>query len=232
MYFEVLRPFFFMLGSYRSYPFMIALSLFLLAIALYLSTWVAPSDFQQGENYRIIYVHVPAAWMSIIIYLLISFTSFLFLITKHPILNLFSQTGAKIGFLWTLLTLLTGCFWGKPMWGTFWVWDARLTSVLILLFIYLGVLRFNEISPEIASIFTCIGLLNIPIIKFSVNWWNTLHQPSSISQFGTSIHISMLIPILFMFLTFFLFALILVLIDTRKFILTSYSISLKRDLLK
>lgn len=230
MYFEVLRPYFFMLGSFRSYPFVLGIAYFLLAIALYLSTWVAPSDFQQGENYRIIYVHVPAAWMSLFIYIIISITSFLFLVTKHPILNLFSQTGAKIGILWTLLTLLTGSFWGKPMWGTFWVWDARLTSVLILLFIYLGALRFNEFSAEIGSIFICIGLINIPIIKFSVNWWNTLHQPSSISQFGTSVHISMLLPIFFMFLTFFLLALVLVLIETRKFILTSYSLSLRRDL--
>lgn len=229
MYFEILRPFFFMLASSRVYPYVLSITYFFLAIALYLSTWVAPSDFQQGENYRIIYVHVPAAWMSILVYIIISFTSFLFLVTKHPIFNLFSQIGAKLGILWTLLTLLTGCFWGKPMWGTFWVWDARLTSVLILLFIYLGALRFNEISAEIGSIFICIGCLNIPIIKFSVNWWNTLHQPSSISQFGTSIHISMLLPILFMFLTFLLLAFVLLLIETRQFILKSYSLSLRRD---
>jgi heme exporter protein C len=229
MYFEVLRPYLFMLNSFHllKQPILLGLAYFILAIALYLSTWVAPSDFQQGENYRIIFVHVPAAWMSLFIYISISFTSFVFLVTKHPILNLFSQTGAKIGAVATIVTLITGSFWGKPMWGTFWVWDARLTSVLILLFIYLGALRFNEISAEIGSIFICIGLINIPIIKFSVNWWNTLHQPSSISQFGTSIHISMLLPILFMFLSFFLLASVMVLIETRKYILTSYSISLR-----
>jgi heme exporter protein C len=188
---------------------------------------VAPTDFQQGENYRIIFVHVPAAWMSIIIYLIISLTSFLFLVTKHPILNLFSQIGAQIGILFTLLTLLTGSFWGKPMWGTFWVWDARLTSVLILLFIYLGAIRLLELSPEIGSIFICVGLINIPIIKFSVNWWNTLHQPSSITQFGVSIHVSMLLPILLMFLSFLFLFIFLVLLSTRKFILNSYIFSLK-----
>jgi heme exporter protein CcmC len=216
-----------MFGSQRFTMLLVALTSFLLVIATYLSTWVAPTDFQQGENYRIIYVHVPAAWMSLFIYLIISITSFLFLVTKHPIFNLISRIGAKIGSLFTLLTLLTGCFWGKPMWGTFWVWDARLTSVLILFFIYLGAIRLSEFSAEIGSIFICIGLINIPIIKFSVNWWNTLHQPSSITQFGTSIHISMLVPILFMFLAFFSLCILLVLLQTRKFILKSYIFSLK-----
>jgi heme exporter protein C len=215
-----------MLGSYWITTTLLNIIILLLIISIYLSTWVAPTDFQQGENYRIIFVHVPAAWMSLFIYFIISITSFIFLITKHPILNLFSRIGIKIGTLFTLLTLLTGCFWGKPMWGTFWVWDARLTSVLILLFIYLGALRFNEFSPEISAIFVCIGLINIPIIKFSVNWWNTLHQPSSITQFGTSIHISMLIPILFMFLSFFFLFILFVLIETRQFILRTYIYSL------
>jgi heme exporter protein CcmC len=198
-------------------------------MAFYLSTWVVPSDFQQGENYRIIYVHVPAAWMSLLIYTGITLTSVLFLLTKHPILHLFTRIGSKLGALFTVLTLITGCFWGKPMWGTFWVWDARLTSVLILFFIYLGALRFHEISAEVASVFICIGLINIPIIKFAVNWWNTLHQPSSISQFGTSIHISMLVPILLMFTSFVLISLIILLVEIRLFILNSYSSSLTKQ---
>jgi heme exporter protein CcmC len=218
-----------MVISQRTVLLLISIITFLTVIAVYLSAWVAPTDFQQGENYRIIFVHVPAAWMSLFIYLLISLTSFLFLITKHPIFNLFSAAGARIGTLFTLLTLLTGCFWGKPMWGTFWVWDARLTSVLILFFIYLGAIRFNTFgASELGSIFICIGLINIPIIKFSVNWWNTLHQPSSITQFGASIHASMLVPILFMFLTFFCLFVLLLLIETRKFILISYIFSLKQ----
>lgn len=222
-----------MVGSQRASLFLISIITFLTAIALYLSAWVAPTDFQQGENYRIIFVHVPAAWMSLFIYLLISVASFLFLITKHPIFHLFSTTGAQVGTLFTLLTLLTGCFWGKPMWGTYWVWDARLTSVLILFFIYLGAIRFNTNgTPEIGSIFICIGLINIPIIKFSVNWWNTLHQPSSITQFGASIHVSMLVPIFLMFLTFFCLSLFLLLVETRKFILKSYIFSLKQHSLR
>ncbi len=229
MYFEILRPFLVMSSSFRYMSFLITISYFLLTMAFYLSTWVVPSDFQQGENYRIIYVHVPAAWMSLLIYTGITLTSVLFLLTKHPILHLFTRIGSKLGALFTVLTLITGCFWGKPMWGTFWVWDARLTSVLILFFIYLGALRFHEISAEVASVFICIGLINIPIIKFAVNWWNTLHQPSSISQFGTSIHISMLVPILLMFTSFVLISLIILLVEIRLFILNSYSSSLTKQ---
>lgn len=228
MYMEILRPYSVMLASFRYIEVFIAICYFCLATALFLSSWVAPSDFQQGENYRIIYVHVPAAWMSLLIYISITMSSVLFLLTKHPIFHLFTQTGGKIGTMFTMLTLVTGCFWGKPMWGTFWVWDARLTAVFILLFIYLGALCFSEISADIASIFLCIGLINIPIIKFSVNWWNTLHQPSSISQFGASIHISMLLPILMMFAVFVLISLVLCLVEMRQFICNSYCISLSK----
>lgn len=222
MYVPLLRPFLFMCCSFRYAQILIGFCWFLTAIAIYLSIWVAPSDFQQGENYRIIYVHVPAAWMSLLIYIAMAISSVLFLLTKHPLFQLFSKTGAKIGASFTLFTLVTGGFWGKPMWGTFWVWDARLTSVLILFFIYLGALRFQEFSADVASIFICIGLINIPIIKFSVNWWNTLHQPSSISQFGTAIHISMLIPIFLIFASFFFLTGILFILETRQIILSFY----------
>lgn len=231
MYFAIFRPYYFMLTSFTllKRPIALGLSFFLLVIAFYLSTLVAPSDFQQGENYRIIYVHVPAAWMSLLFYILISSTSFLYLTTKHPIFHFFTLIGAKIGTLATIITLVTGSLWGKPMWGTFWVWDARLTSVLILLFIYIGALELSKLSADIGAIFICIGLLNIPIIKFSVNWWNTLHQPSSISQFGSSIHVSMLLPIFLMFIAFLLLAFIFVFIEVRKFILLSFSQSLTPD---
>jgi heme exporter protein CcmC len=222
MYVPLLRPFLFMCCSFRYAQILIGFCWFLTAIALYLSIWVAPSDFQQGENYRIIYVHVPAAWMSLLIYIAMAISSVLFLLTKHPLFQLFSKTGAKIGASFTLFTLVTGGFWGKPMWGTFWVWDARLTSVLILFFIYLGALRFQEFSADLASIFICIGSINIPIIKFSVNWWNTLHQPSSISQFGTAIHISMLIPIFLIFASFFFLTGILFILETRQIISSFY----------
>jgi len=230
MYFEILRPYFFMMNSRQATVYLWCLSFFLFILATYSCTWVAPTDFQQGENYRIIFVHVPSAWMSIFIYIMISLASFLFLITKHPIFYVFSQISTQVGILFTLLTLFTGSFWGKPMWGTFWVWDARLTSVFILLFIYLAATRLLDFSPEIGSIFVCIGLINIPIIKFSVNWWNTLHQPSSITQFGTSIHISMLLPILLVFLGFMMLFLFFVLVKTRQYILNSYISSLKKKI--
>nr|QIA60398.1 cytochrome c biogenesis C [Heteroscyphus zollingeri] len=222
MYVPLLRPFLFMCRSFRYAQILIGFCWFLTAIAIYLSIWVAPSDFQQGENYRIIYVHVPAAWMSLLIYIAMAISSVLFLLTKHPLFQLFPKTGAKIGASFTLFTLVTGGFWGKPMWGTFWVWDARLTSVLISFFIHPGAPRFQEFSADVASIFICIGPINIPIIKFSVNWWNTLHQPSSISQFGTSIHISMPIPIFLIFASFFFLTGILFILETRQIILSFY----------
>lgn len=232
MYFELLRPYFVMLLSFRSIPYFFTLISFLLTISIYLSSWVAPSDFQQGENYRILFIHVPAAWISLLAYIFVTITSIIYLITKHPLFSLFTQTGCQIGSLFTLLTLCSGCLWGKPMWGAYWVWDARLTSVLILFFIYLGAIQFHTISADIASIFICIGFINIPIIKFSVNWWNTLHQPSSISQFGTSIHISMLTPILLMFLCFVLICFLFFFIEIRRYILHHYSFSLNKQIVR
>ena len=221
MYLELLRPKKVMDWSLYYLPLLVGLVSFFLVVALYLSCWVdsLSVDFQQGETVRIIYIHVPAAWMSLVIYGLITVSSILFLLTRHPLFHLVSQTGSHCGAVFTLLTLCSGCLWGKPMWGTFWVWDARLTSVLILLFIYLGAIRFHSLSADIACIFICLGFINIPIIKFSVNWWNTLHQPSSISQFGTSIHVSMLIPILLMFVCFMCFVLSVFLMETRRSIL-------------
>nr|YP_010576500.1 cytochrome c biogenesis C [Andreaea regularis]UZN44041.1 cytochrome c biogenesis C [Andreaea regularis] len=230
MYFEILRPYFLMLCSFRYAQILIGFCRFLTAMAIYLSIWVAPSDFQQGENYRIIYVHVPAARMSLLIYIAMAISSLLFLLTKHPLFQLFSKSGAKIGALFTLFTLVTGGFWGKPMWGTFWVWDARLTSVLILFLIYLGALRFQQFSADVASISIRIGLINIPIIKFSVNRWNTLHQPSSISQFGTSIHISMLIPILLILTSLLCLTGIFFILETRQIILSFSSFSVKNQI--
>jgi len=164
---------------------------FLTAMVLFLSFWVAPLDFQQGGNSRLTYVHVPAARMSLVIYMATAINSFLFPFTKHPFFLRSSATGIEIGAFSTFLTLVTGAFRGRPIWGTFWVWDARLTSVLILFLIYLGALRFQKIPVELAPISICAGPIDIPIIKSSVN-----HQPGSISRSGTSIHLSMPIPIL------------------------------------
>ncbi|KAG9157557.1 hypothetical protein Leryth_022792 [Lithospermum erythrorhizon] len=172
------------------------LNLSFFAMAIHLSLRVAPLDLQQGGNSRILYVHVPAARMSILVYIATAINTFLFLLTKHPLFLRSSGTGIEIGAFYTLFTLVTGGFWGKPMWGTFWVWDARFTSVFILFLIYLGALRFQKLSVEPAPISIRAGPIDIPIIKFSVNWWNTSHQPGSISRSGTSIHVPMPIPIL------------------------------------
>ncbi|KAI3842465.1 hypothetical protein MKX03_035072 [Papaver bracteatum] len=193
---SLLQPSFFMSNTRSCTYILIGFQLFLTAMAIHLSLRVAPPNLQQGGNSRILYVHVHAAWMSILVYLMMAINSSFFLLTKHPLFLRSSGTGTEICTFSTFFTLVTGAFWGRPMWVTFWVWDARLTSVLILFLIYLGALRFQKLSVELASISICVGPIDIPIIKFSVNWWNTLHQPGSISRSGTSIHVSMLIPIL------------------------------------
>lgn len=193
---SLLQPSFFM-SKTRSYAkILFGSRLFLTAMAIHSSLRVAPPDFQQGGNSRIPYVHVPAARMSILVYIATAINSFLFPLTKHPLFLRSSGTGTEIGAFSTLFTLVTGGFRGRPMWGTFRVWDARLTSVFILFLIYLGALRFQKLPVELAPISIRAGPIDIPIIKSPVNWWNTSHQPGSISRSGTSIHVPMPIPIL------------------------------------
>nr|YP_010026730.1 cytochrome c biogenesis C [Rhododendron simsii]YP_010026753.1 cytochrome c biogenesis C [Rhododendron simsii]YP_010536386.1 cytochrome c biogenesis C [Rhododendron x pulchrum]QOQ85978.1 cytochrome c biogenesis C [Rhododendron simsii]QOQ86001.1 cytochrome c biogenesis C [Rhododendron simsii]UYC28782.1 cytochrome c biogenesis C [Rhododendron x pulchrum] len=193
---SLLQPYFLM-SKTRSYAqILIGSRLFLTAMAIHLSLRVAPLDLQQGGNSRIPYVHVPAARMSILVYIATAINTFLFLLTKHPLFLRSSGTGTEMGAFSTLFTLVTGGFRGRPMWGTFWVWDARLTSVFISFLIYLGALRFQKLPVEPAPISIRAGPIDIPIIKSSVNWWNTSHQPGSISRSGTSIHVPMPIPIL------------------------------------
>ncbi|XVF26462.1 hypothetical protein REPUB_Repub14bG0018600 [Reevesia pubescens] len=171
-------------------------------MAIYLSLQVAPLDLQQGGNSRILYVHVPAARISILVYIATAINTFFILLTKHPLFLRSSGTGIEMGAFFTLFTLVTRGFRGRPMWGTFWVWDARLTLVFISFLIYLGALHFQKLSVKPASISICVGLIDIPIIKSSVNWWNTLHQPRSSSRSGTSIHVLMPILILSNFANF------------------------------
>jgi len=181
----------------RSYAIiLIGSRLFLTAMAIHCCLRVAPPDLQQGVNSRIPYVHVPAARMSIVVYIATAINSFFFPLTKHPLFLRSSGTGTEIGAFSTLFTLVTGGFRGRPMWGTFRVWDARFTSVFILFLIYLGALRFQKLPVEPAPISIRAGPIDIPIIKSPVNWWNTSHQPGSISRSGTSIHVPMPIPIL------------------------------------
>ncbi|GER45597.1 cytochrome c biogenesis C [Striga asiatica] len=206
----------FLMSKTRSYAqILIGSRLFLTAMAIHLSLRVAPLDLQQGGNSRIPYVHVPAARMSILVYITTALNTFFFLLTKHPLFLRSSGTGTEMGAFSTLFTLVTGGFRGRPMWGTFWVWDARLTSVFISFLIYLGALFFQKLSVEPAPISIRAGLIDIPIIKSSVNWWNTSHQPGSISRSDISIHLSMPIPILSNFANSPLSTPILFVLETR-----------------
>jgi heme exporter protein C len=180
-----------------------------LAIGLYLALIASPPDYQQGDSVRIMYVHVPAAWMALFCYSCMAMASAVALIWRIPTAELAAKATAPIGACFTLLALVTGSLWGKPMWGTWWVWDARLTSVLVLFFLYLGYLALVNAFDDptrgarAASILALVGFVNVPIIKFSVDWWNTLHQPASVVRTGgPTIDASMLVPLLVMAVAF------------------------------
>ena len=171
----------------RLIPWFAALTAVLTAIGLYISFFVAPTDFQQGEGYRIIFIHVPAAWMSMFIYLIMAFWSAIGLAFNTRLSFIMARALAPTGAMFTFVALWTGAFWGKPMWGAWWVWDARLTSELILLFLYVGVMALQAAiddprrADRAGALLNLVGVINIPIIYFSVKWWNTLHQGSSVS---------------------------------------------------
>ena len=166
---------------------------------------MAPADYQQGESFRIIYVHVPSAWMSLFIYTVMAGAGAVGLIWKVKVADAVARGSAPIGASFTFLALVTGSLWGKPMWGTWWVWDARLTSELILLFLYLGYIALQtaiddrRTAARAGAVLALVGVVNIPIIHYSVEWWHTLHQGPTVTKFGVpAIHISMLIPLLIM----------------------------------
>jgi len=181
------------------------------AYGLYLGLLVAPADYQQGESVRIMYIHVPAAWMSMMIYGLMAIWGFIALVWRIRIMEVLIISSAPIGAAFTIIALITGSLWGRPTWGTYWVWDARLTSELVLLFLYFGVIALYNAYDEprkaarAASLMAIVGAINLPIIHFSVLWWNTLHQGSSIGTSGNSIHPSMLWPLLYMAIAFKLY---------------------------
>lgn len=180
-------PRFFYARSGRLIPIFAALTLCLLSIGLVWGLLYAPADYQQGHSYRIMYVHVPAAILTQSSYAMMAMAAVVSLIWRLKIADAAMQTAAPIGAWVTALALVTGALWGKPMWGTYWVWDARLTSTLILLFLFAGVLAIRQASGpgqsagRAAAVLAVVGLINLPIIKFSVDWWFTLHQPSSFS---------------------------------------------------
>ena len=168
-------------------PWFGAAAAVLTAIGLYIGLVVAPTDFQQGDAYRIIFLHVPAAWMSMFLYVVMAFWSALALGYNTRLSAMMAQAIAPTGALMTLIALTSGAFWGRPTWGTYWAWDARMTSTLILLFLYLGVIALRNAiedprrADRACALLTLVGAINVPIIYFSVQWWNTLHQGSSIS---------------------------------------------------
>ncbi len=210
----------------RVVPWLSALSLSLLGVGLYLAFFVAPPDYQQGETVRIMFVHVPAAWLAMFGYMLIAAAALGTLIWRHPLADVAAKTAAPIGATFCFIALVTGSLWGKPMWGTYWVWDARLTSMLVLFLLYLGLIALWQAIEEpgragrAAAILALVGAINIPIIKFSVNWWNTLHQPASIIRLGgPTIDPSMLWPLLVMAVAFTLLFVLLHLLAMRAEIL-------------
>lgn len=189
---------------------------------LYYALIASPADYQQGESVRIMYVHVPAAWMALMCYSIMAVASAVGFIWKHPLADVAAKSTAPIGAAFTFLALVTGSLWGKPMWGTWWAWDARLTSVLLLFFLYLGYMALwtaiddRARAARISAIACLVGFINIPIIKFSVDWWSSLHQPASILRGGgPSIDGSMLTPLLMMGVAYMLTFAALVLVSMR-----------------
>jgi len=186
-------------------PWMFAAALVIGMVALYGGLVLAPADYQQSDAYRIIFIHVPSAWMSLFIYLFMAVNAFIALVWRLKLSETLAMTSAPIGAAFTAITLATGAIWGKPMWGTWWTWDARLTSELVLLFLYIGVIGlFHAIedrrqAARAAAFLALIGVVNVPIVHFSVTWWNTLHQGSTVRLLGPSaIDSSMLWPLLLM----------------------------------
>ena len=203
-------------------PWLSLLCALLIATGLWGGLVEAPADYQQGDSFRIIYVHVPSAWMSLFVYVVMAVCGAIGLIWHMKNAEIIAVSSAPIGASFTFLALVTGSLWGKPMWGSWWVWDARLTSELILLFLYLGVIGLyaaiedKRTASRAVAILALVGLVNIPIIHYSVEWWNTLHQGPTVTKFDKpSIHVSMLIPLLLMAVGFKLFYLISVLIRAR-----------------
>ena len=206
-------------------PWLAAATAILLAVGLYQSA-MAPDDYQQGATVKIMFIHVPNAWLSMFVWGVMSVAALGTLVWRHPLADVSAKAAAPIGAAFTFLALVTGSLWGRPTWGTYWVWDARLTSMLVLLLLYLGVIALYWTAEDpnrgsrAAAVLTLVGALNLPIIKFSVDWWNTLHQPASVLRLGGSaIDPSILIPLLVMAFAFTLLFVTLHLATMRNEIL-------------
>src|SRR5690606_2736139 len=193
----------------RLLPWLKGLTALAFAVGLVLALWASPPDYQPGETVSIMSIHVPAAWMALLAYLLLGLASASALVWRHPLADVAAEALSPVGAAFTLIALVTGSLWGKPMWGTYWVWDARLTSFLLLFFLYLGHIALTHAFDDrqrgrrSAAVLAIVGAINLPIIKFSVDWWNTLHQPASIARMGgPSIDPAMLWPLFTMALGF------------------------------
>jgi len=204
---------------------LIILSVIALTTGLVFAFYLSPNDYQQGSTVRIMYVHVPSAWLALLTFFIMTVYSIIGLAFKTPFSFIVNAAVAPIGATFTLICLITGSLWGKPMWGTWWVWDARLTSVAILFMLYLIIIFLknsftnDSLGEKITAIFIIVGSINLPIIKFSVDWWNTLHQPSSITLTSApTIHYTMLLPLLIMFFVMIIYSLIIFLMKFLLFI--------------
>ena len=205
---DLANPTRFLAFAGRLLPWLAGITAVLFAVGLFMS-FAAPEDYQQGATIRIMFIHVPSAWLAMMCYTVMALSAIGTLVWRHPLADVAAKAAAPIGAAFTVLALATGSLWGKPMWGTWWVWDARLTSVFVLLLMYLGLIALQRAmddpskSARVSAILILVGFVNIPIIKFSVDWWNTLHQPASVVRLdGPTIHSSMLYPLLVMALAF------------------------------
>jgi len=222
---NIANPANFLAAASRALPWLAAAAALLFAGGLALA-FAAPPDYQQGETVRIMYLHVPAAWMSTFVYGVMTIAALGTLVWRHPLADAAQKSAAPLGAGFTFICLATGSLWGKPMWGTYWVWDARLTSVLVLFILYLGLIALWRTIDDFgraaraAAILTLVGCVNLPIIKFSVDWWNTLHQPASVFRLsGPTIAPQLLWPLLVMALAFTLLFLTLHIMAIRNEIL-------------
>ncbi len=209
----------------RLVPWFAALAIVLTLIGLYVAFFVAPTDATQGDSYRIIFIHVPAAWMSMFLYVVMAFWAAVGLAFNTRLSSMMATAIAPTGALMTFLALWTGALWGRPTWGAYWVWDARLTSELILLFLYLGFIALQAAiddprrADKAGAVLAIVGVINVPIIYFSVKWWNTLHQGASVSVKGSSMATTMLVGMLIMALAYWMYAIAAVLVRVRTIIL-------------
>lgn len=212
---DLANPTRFLALSGRVLPWLSGLALVTLAIGFVLA-FRAPADYQQGETVKIMYIHVPFAWLAMFGYSMLAASALGILVWRHPLADVAHKAMAPIGAVFAFLCLFTGSLWGRPMWGTYWVWDARLTSMLVLLLLYLGLLALRSAIEDpnqagrAAAVLSLVGFVNVPIVKFSVDWWNTLHQPASVFRMdGPTIHSSLLWPLLICALGFTLLMLAL-----------------------